>query len=103
MTAADAKRWQKAFDAGDEEAFCHLFGPEEIPPHLGEFLGYFMVRKVIAGQEAAKKVFAGAADHQCCRILTAVGQSTDRHGERFWDSRWQHGPTALLAAQPVRV
>ncbi len=54
LTAADAKRWQKAFDAGDEEAFCHLFGPQEIPAHLGEFLGYFMVRKVIAGQELLK-------------------------------------------------
>ena len=54
LTAADAKHRQKAFDAGDEEAFCHLFGPQEIPPHLGEFLGYFMVRKVIAGQELLK-------------------------------------------------
>lgn len=54
LSAADAKRWQKAFDAGDEEAFCHLFGPQEIPPHLGEFLGYFMVRKVIVGQELLK-------------------------------------------------
>ena len=54
LSAAEAKRWQKAFDAGDEEAFCHLFGPREIPPHLGEFLGYFMVRKVIAGQELLK-------------------------------------------------
>ena len=35
----------------EEYAFCQLFGPEKIPEHLGEFLGYFMVRKVIAGQE----------------------------------------------------
>jgi hypothetical protein len=54
LSKAEAKRWQQAFDAGDEEAFCHLFGPEKIPPHLGEFLGYFMVRKVIAGQELLK-------------------------------------------------
>lgn len=47
----DHKRWEKAFAAGDEDAFCHLFGPEHILGHLGEFLGYFMVRKVIAGQE----------------------------------------------------
>ena len=38
-------------ESGDEGAFCHLFGPEKIPEHLGEFLGYFMVRKVIAGPE----------------------------------------------------
>jgi hypothetical protein len=54
LSEPEAKRWQTAFDTGDEEAFCHLFGPEKIPPHLGEFLGYFMVRKVMAGQELLK-------------------------------------------------
>ncbi len=63
----DAKRWQKAFDAGDEEAFCHLFGPDEIPPHLGEFLGYFMVRKVSAGQELLKA--AGTVTGKLARWL----------------------------------
>jgi hypothetical protein len=46
----EQKRWQKAFDAGDEEAFTKLFGPEKIVDHLGGFLGYFMVRKVMAGE-----------------------------------------------------
>jgi len=50
----ESKRWHAAFDAGDEEAFCRLFGPEKIPGHLSEFLGYFMVRKVMAGQELLK-------------------------------------------------
>ncbi|HWF50427.1 MAG TPA: hypothetical protein VG294_07280 [Solirubrobacteraceae bacterium] len=54
LDTRDAKRWQKAFDLGDEEAFCHLFGPDEIPPHLGEFLGYFMVRKVSRRPGAAQ-------------------------------------------------
>jgi hypothetical protein len=43
----ERRRWEKAFEAGDEEAFTKLFGPDKIPPHLGEFLGYFMIRKVI--------------------------------------------------------
>lgn len=43
----ERRRWEKAFEAGDEEAFTRLFGPHKIPPHLGEFLGYFMIRKVI--------------------------------------------------------
>jgi hypothetical protein len=30
----------------DDEAFVHLFGPEKIADNLGEFLDYFMVRKV---------------------------------------------------------
>ena len=50
----ERRRWEQAFESGDEGAFCRLFGPEKIPEHLGEFLGYFMVRKVIAGQELLK-------------------------------------------------
>jgi len=51
LDGLEEKRWRKAFDAGDEEAFTRLFGPEKIVENLGEFLGYFMVRKVMAGQE----------------------------------------------------
>ncbi len=53
VSDADATRWKDAVEA-DDEAFCRLFGPAKIPPHLGEFLGYFMVCKVIAGQELLK-------------------------------------------------
>ncbi len=51
LEGPEQERWRKAFDDGDEEAFCHLFGPDKIPEHLGEFLDYFMVRKVMAGEE----------------------------------------------------
>jgi hypothetical protein len=51
LDAAERRRWDEAFAAGDEDAFCRLFGPEHISAHLPEFLGHFMVRKVIAGQE----------------------------------------------------
>ena len=51
LNEVDRKRWEKAFDAGDEDAFCRIFGAGHIVENLGEFLGYFMVRKVIAGQE----------------------------------------------------
>jgi hypothetical protein len=71
LDARDAKRWQKAFDAGDEDAFCKLFGPQEIPPHLAEFLGYFMVRKVSAGQELLKA--AGTVTGKLARWLEQHG------------------------------
>lgn len=51
LDGLEEKRWRKAFDAGDEEAFTRLFGSEKIVENLGEFLGYFMVRKVMASQE----------------------------------------------------
>lgn len=36
----------------DEEAsLCRFFGPEKIPDMVDEFLGYFMVRKVICGRD----------------------------------------------------
>jgi hypothetical protein len=47
---AERSRLDDAYDT-DDEAFVHLFGPEKIADNLGEFLGYFMVRKVMAGEE----------------------------------------------------
>lgn len=47
---AERSRFDDAYDT-DDEAFVHLFGPEKITDNLGEFLGYFMVRKVMAGEE----------------------------------------------------
>ena len=34
--------------------FCELFGPEKIPEVLGEFLNYFMLRKVMGGKSLLK-------------------------------------------------
>jgi hypothetical protein len=45
LDKAEEERWEAA---GDEMAFSELFGPEKIPYALGEFFGYFMIRKVIA-------------------------------------------------------
>lgn len=52
LSEADAKRFDRLFNAdGDEHReFCQIFGPEHILPNIGEFLDYFMIRKVIAGK-----------------------------------------------------
>jgi hypothetical protein len=50
----ERRRWEEEFETNEEGAFCRLFGPEKIQENLGEFLDYFMVRKVIAGQELLK-------------------------------------------------
>jgi hypothetical protein len=44
--------WERHFNAdGDQHReFCEIFGPEHILPNVGEFLDYFMVRKVMADQ-----------------------------------------------------
>jgi hypothetical protein len=54
LDADERRRWDKEFESNEEGAFCRPFGHEKIPPHLGEFLDYFMVRKVFAGQELLK-------------------------------------------------
>lgn len=46
--AALFDRYYNAKGKGHKE-FCQVFGPEKIPENTGEFLGYFMVRKVMAG------------------------------------------------------
>jgi hypothetical protein len=54
LSVGERKRWEAEFESNEEGAFCRLFGPERIPENLGEFLNYFMVTKVIAGQELLK-------------------------------------------------
>jgi hypothetical protein len=76
LDKVEQERWRKAYDAGDEEAFCHLFGPDKIPEHLGEFLGYFMVRKVMAGQERLRA--SGTVTKKLAAWLGEQGFITDQ-------------------------
>jgi len=50
----ERERWKAEFDTHEAAAFCRPLGPEKIPTNLGEFLDYFMLRKVIASQELLK-------------------------------------------------
>jgi hypothetical protein len=54
LSELERRRWQQAFDAGQEEAFTRLFGPEKIPEQVGQFLGWFVIRKVMASEEFLK-------------------------------------------------
>jgi hypothetical protein len=65
----------------DEEAFVHLFGPDKLVGGLAGFLGYFMVRKVMAGED----------------LLRAAGTVTKRLG------RWleEHGYVDSAVAADV--
>lgn len=47
LSRAEGERWSAAFEAGEEDAFCRLFGAKEIAKYLDEFLGYFLIRKVL--------------------------------------------------------
>ncbi len=71
LGASDRARWDAAFEAGDEEAYCHLFPPDHIPAHLGGFLGYFMIRKVMAGEELLRA--AGTVTKRLAKWLRDEG------------------------------
>ncbi len=51
LSAFERKRLEKAFDAGEEEAYTRLFGAEKIPGEVGSFVGDFMIRKVLGPRE----------------------------------------------------
>lgn len=53
LSAPEAARFERSYNAEGEEhrEFCDLFGPEKIVERLDNFLGYFMIRKVIAGED----------------------------------------------------
>jgi hypothetical protein len=48
LSPLDRKRWERAFNSGDEDAYCKLFGADKIPGEVGAFVGNFMIRKVAA-------------------------------------------------------
>ncbi|MDZ7576720.1 MAG: hypothetical protein U0904_00865 [Candidatus Nanopelagicales bacterium] len=72
--ASDMRRWEQASES-DEEAFCHLFGAEAIIAGLGEFLDYFMIRKVLASSEDLKA--ASTVTGKLVRWLEGLGLLTD--------------------------
>jgi hypothetical protein len=75
LSSNERKRWDKAFEKGDEEAYTHLFGPEKIPGEIGQFLGWFVIRKVIAGQEFLKA--CGTVTKKLGKWLVANGYADD--------------------------
>jgi hypothetical protein len=56
LSQFDRARFDKHFDAEGEQhrEFCDIFGPEHIIENVGEFLNYFMVRKVIVGADTLR-------------------------------------------------
>jgi len=51
--------------------FCEVFGPEHILSNVGEFLGYFMIRKVMAGKDTLRA--AGTVTKKLAKWLAEKG------------------------------
>lgn len=87
LSELERRRWQQAFDAGDKRAFTRLFGPEKIPEQVGQFLDWFVIRKVMAGQEfleacgtVTKKLGKWLAAHGYVGVAAAA-EMTERGAE----------------------
>jgi hypothetical protein len=57
LSRADHERWSAAYNDGEEGAFCRMFGARAIATYVDEFLGYFLIRKVLlSADEVARTV-----------------------------------------------
>jgi hypothetical protein len=69
----DQKEYSRITDPGG--TFCGTFGPEEVTAGYGEFLGYFMPRKVMCGKETMQA--AGTVTKKLAKWLAEKGYIED--------------------------
>ncbi len=51
LSPRDLERWSSVYHEGDEDAFCRMFGTTQLVKYIDEFLGYFLIRKVLMPEE----------------------------------------------------
>ncbi len=104
----ERRRFDDAYDR-DPDAFVHLFGPSKIVENLGEFLGYFMIRKVMGGEElmraagtVTKKLAAWLGEHGHLDPDT-VEIAIDRGSEAVWELPMAERLSRLLSEESLRT
>ncbi len=77
LSPAESALFDKHYNAeGDEyREFCQLFGPDKIIENLSSFFGYFMIRKVMAGQDLKRA--AGTVTKKLSKWLAVEGYVSD--------------------------
>jgi len=93
----DQEEYNRITAAGG--TFCGTFGPEELPDALGEFLGYFMPHKVVAGKETMKA--AGTVTKKLMKWLVEKGYVQDAEAAQMAEERAGDAARELPAAQDV--
>jgi len=86
LDEAETALWEELFNAEGPEhrEFCEIFGPEKIPENVGEFLGWFMPRKVICGQDLLRA--AGTVTKKLSKWLAVKGYVDDDSAGLMEDS-----------------
>ena len=93
----DQEEYNRITAAGG--TFCGTFGPEELPGGVGEFLGYFMPHKVIAGKETMKA--AGTVVKKLMKWLGEKGYVENEEAVEMAEERAGEAARELPAAQDV--
>jgi len=86
LNKTESKLFDRFYHTKGEEhrEFCQIFGPEKIPENVGEFLNYFMVRKVLCGKEL--KQSAGTVVKKLGRWLQGKGYVGRENGAEIASS-----------------
>ena len=86
LSREDAALFDRRYSAEGKEhrEFCQLFGPEKILDELDSFLGYFMIRKVIAGEDLMRA--AGTVTKKLSKWLATNGYVSEDAGRAGADS-----------------
>ncbi len=73
LSSKEETLFEKLYNAEGKEQreFCQIFGPDKIVDSFGEFLGYFMIRKVMAGGETLR--MSGTVTKKLSKWLAAKG------------------------------
>ena len=81
LSQAEAALFDKHYNATGKHhrEFCQLFGPDKIVENLGMFLGYFMIRKVMAGP--GLKRAAGTVTKKLSKWLAAKGYISEEEAQ----------------------
>jgi len=80
LSEAESALFDSCFnaEAKDHREFCQLFGPEKIIENLSSFLGFFMIRKVIAGEDLKRR--AGTVTKKLSKWLAEKGYISQESG-----------------------
>jgi len=105
LPTEEAALFRRHYDAeGDEHReFCQLFGPEKIVDMLGGFLGYYMIRKVVCGEDFKRA--AGTVAKKLSRWLAEQGyvaEEAAREGVDLGAAAARDLPRAERAADMLR-
>lgn len=76
LSRAESVLFEKHYNAKGKEhrEFCEIFGPDKIVDSFSGFLGYFMVRKVLAGEDLKRA--AGTVTKKLSKWLAEKGYTS---------------------------